>query len=503
MLRMGLGPRRRAGAGPALLRTSLRRLCPRLSAGQDSPRSRGAGTTSNRLARCCSPGPTWRTERNRYAIKIPPPFGSLIGRIVSPPKEVGLTAFPPQDRPPVRHPVLRVPDHGRLRPGHAGARLGRQLSELQASHRAEPSAALADVPELSAAVHCDHYRLVHRRSRPPALGGLWRVANRGCHDAVPDGARGDDLARHLLRRSTPSSSLFGTFYIYRLLRTGPAGQPFEVPHLAVPNRPMSLADEELAQEPSHARCGRITMVMFWVRFWPSAFCSTCCSTAFDLGVGMLFGLANGEARRARDVERGRADLGRQRDLAGGHGGYPVGRLSGRLCERCCRLSICRCIVMLLGLILRGVAFEFRYKTHRMRWIWDLSFAGGSLIATFIQGLTVGALVEGLPIHEWRICRRRVRLAHAVCGALRHRPVSRLCASRRLLAGQEMRGRGPRRRAPPDPCARGRPYWCSSWSSSPMRWPSIFRSCIAGSIGPICSSSRRSARSRQRCSRSAS
>jgi cytochrome bd ubiquinol oxidase subunit II len=37
------------------------------------------------------------------------------------------------------------------------------------------------------------------------------------------------------------------------------------------------------------------------------------------------------------------------------------------------------------------------KTQRMRWIWDLSFAGGSLIATFIQGLTVGALVEGLQV----------------------------------------------------------------------------------------------------------
>ena len=49
--------------------------------------------------------------------------------------------------------------------------------------------------------------------------------------------------------------LFGTFYIYRLIRTGPARQPFEVPHLVVPNRPMSLADEELVQEPSHAVAG--------------------------------------------------------------------------------------------------------------------------------------------------------------------------------------------------------------------------------------------------------
>jgi cytochrome d ubiquinol oxidase subunit II len=55
------------------------------------------------------------------------------------------------------------------------------------------------------------------------------------------------------------------------------------------------------------------------------------------------------------------------------------------------------LLMLAGLILRGVAFEYRYKTERMRWIWDASFAGGSLVAAFIQGMTVGALVEGLPI----------------------------------------------------------------------------------------------------------
>jgi len=55
------------------------------------------------------------------------------------------------------------------------------------------------------------------------------------------------------------------------------------------------------------------------------------------------------------------------------------------------------LLMLAGLILRGVAFEYRNKTERLRWIWDVSFAGGSLAAAFIQGLMVGALVEGLPI----------------------------------------------------------------------------------------------------------
>ena len=57
--------------------------------------------------------------------------------------------------------------------------------------------------------------------------------------------------------------------------------------------------------------------------------------------------------------------------------------------------------MLAGLILRGVAFEYRSRTERLRWLWDLSFIGGSLVATFMQGLMVGALVEGLPFSEGR------------------------------------------------------------------------------------------------------
>jgi cytochrome bd ubiquinol oxidase subunit II len=57
------------------------------------------------------------------------------------------------------------------------------------------------------------------------------------------------------------------------------------------------------------------------------------------------------------------------------------------------------VVMLCSLILRGVAFEFRYKSIGFRWFWDLGFAGGSLLATFVQGMTVGALVEGLPMKD--------------------------------------------------------------------------------------------------------
>ncbi|MBK3665004.1 cytochrome d ubiquinol oxidase subunit II [Bradyrhizobium diazoefficiens] len=57
------------------------------------------------------------------------------------------------------------------------------------------------------------------------------------------------------------------------------------------------------------------------------------------------------------------------------------------------------VLMLCALILRGVAFEFRYKARGFRWFWDLGFAGGSLVATFVQGMTIGALVEGLPMEN--------------------------------------------------------------------------------------------------------
>jgi cytochrome bd ubiquinol oxidase subunit I len=48
---------------------------------------------------------------------------------------------------------------------------------------------------------------------------------------------------------------FGTFYIYRLIRGGPAGDPTEIPHIAVPNRPMSLAGDGPTPEPSFVDAG--------------------------------------------------------------------------------------------------------------------------------------------------------------------------------------------------------------------------------------------------------
>lgn len=55
------------------------------------------------------------------------------------------------------------------------------------------------------------------------------------------------------------------------------------------------------------------------------------------------------------------------------------------------------IAMLLGLIFRGVAFEYRWRTKRWENFWNWAFAGGSFVASFAQGVALGALVQGIPV----------------------------------------------------------------------------------------------------------
>src|ERR1700732_5127458 len=136
------------------------------------------------------------------------------------------------------------------------------------------------------------------------------------------------------------------------------------------------------------------MVMFWVSLLAISILLYVLLDGVDLGVGLLFGLARGEARRG-------AMLSAVAPIWDGNetwlvitavilwGAFPVVYAS------LLSAFYLPLIVMLLGLILRGVAFEFRYKTQRLRGMWDLSFAGGGLVATFLQGLVVGGLVEGM------------------------------------------------------------------------------------------------------------
>lgn len=88
-------------------------------------------------------------------------------------------------------------------------------------------------------------------------------------------------------------------------------------------------------------------------------------------------------------------------------------------------------LMLVGLIFRGVAFEFRFQaTPSHRPFWDLAFLGGSLLATFAQGVVVGAVINGFPVSarafsggmlEWLtpftlFCGLGLSIAYALLGA---------------------------------------------------------------------------------------
>jgi cytochrome bd ubiquinol oxidase subunit II len=138
------------------------------------------------------------------------------------------------------------------------------------------------------------------------------------------------------------------------------------------------------------------VVMFWVAILAIGILLYVLLDGFDLGVGMIFMLT-------RDQMRRHAMLSAVAPIWDGNETWLV--VCGVILWGAFPLVYATLfssfylplLLMLAGLILRGVAFEYRYKTERMRWIWDACFAGGSLVAAFMQGLTVGALVKGLPI----------------------------------------------------------------------------------------------------------
>lgn len=55
------------------------------------------------------------------------------------------------------------------------------------------------------------------------------------------------------------------------------------------------------------------------------------------------------------------------------------------------------IAMLVGLVFRGVAFEFRGRSQRERDRWDIAFAGGSLVAALSQGIALGTILQGVHV----------------------------------------------------------------------------------------------------------
>ena len=118
---------------------------------------------------------------------------------------------------------------------------------------------------------------------------------------------------------------------------------------------------------------------------------------FDLGIGILFPFIKGESDR--DVMMNTVapvwDGNETWLVLGGAALFGAFPLVYAVVLSALYLPL---ILMLLGLIFRGVAFEFRFKARpEKRHIWDKSFIGGSLVATFFQGVALGAFIDGIPV----------------------------------------------------------------------------------------------------------
>lgn len=121
---------------------------------------------------------------------------------------------------------------------------------------------------------------------------------------------------------------------------------------------------------------------------------------FDLGVGILFGTtANEQHRRRMMAAIAPVWDGNETWLilvgASLFGAFPV------IYAIFLPAFYLPVALLLFALIFRGVAFEFRYRTERMRWLWDWGFFLGSVIAAFVQGAAIGTMVQELPIVDGR------------------------------------------------------------------------------------------------------
>jgi len=117
---------------------------------------------------------------------------------------------------------------------------------------------------------------------------------------------------------------------------------------------------------------------------------------FDLGVGIVYPtLAPGRERdTAMNTVAPVWDGNETWLVLGGGGLFAVFPLAYAIIMPALYMPI---ILMLLGLIFRGVSFEFRWRDPRHQWFWDGAFAAGSFVAAFMQGITLGALVQGIEV----------------------------------------------------------------------------------------------------------
>jgi cytochrome d ubiquinol oxidase subunit I len=197
--------------------------------------------------------PDEATESNKYAITIPV-LGSLIGSMSLTSKEVGLTSFPPQDRPPVLIPFFTF----RIMVGCGLIMLllawfgsYQELRDRLEEKRWLLWLIFLSFPLPFIAMLTGWFTAEVGR-QPWVVYGMLRTA-----DAVTPFLTTRQVAISLAVFCTIYTLIFafGIIYIYRLLHAGPVGHLIKPPIAAVPNRPMSLAGEGFISDPEFVRGG--------------------------------------------------------------------------------------------------------------------------------------------------------------------------------------------------------------------------------------------------------
>ena len=118
---------------------------------------------------------------------------------------------------------------------------------------------------------------------------------------------------------------------------------------------------------------------------------------FDLGVGILYGFAPDAVSRSLVMNSvGPIWDGNETWLVfGGLGLLAAFPMAFAIIIPAVYFPI---LIMLLALVFRGVAFEFRFKRPALRRFWDGAFCGGSVVATFAQGVVLGTFIQGFKIN---------------------------------------------------------------------------------------------------------
>ena len=119
---------------------------------------------------------------------------------------------------------------------------------------------------------------------------------------------------------------------------------------------------------------------------------------FDLGIGLLFPFAKSERERDQMMNSVAPfwDGNETWLVLGGVGLFVVFPRAYAIIMPAFYLPV---ILMLLGLVFRGVAFEFRWIALSSKPVWNLGFTAGSAIAGFCQGLILGGLIQGIKVEN--------------------------------------------------------------------------------------------------------